>query len=55
MFLPGKAEIARVAQALESRSAGRWEIATLHGGTLTVASDPGAFTEFTVLLPFTQA
>ena len=30
VFLPGKAEIARAAQALEGR--GRWEIATLHGG-----------------------
>ena len=32
VFLPGKAEIARTAQALEGRSNGRWEIATLHGG-----------------------
>lgn len=30
VFLPGKAEIARAAQALEGL--GRWEIATLHGG-----------------------
>lgn len=30
VFLPGKAEIARAAKALEGR--GRWEIATLHGG-----------------------
>jgi len=32
VFLPGKAEIARAAQALEAQSRGRWEIATLHGG-----------------------
>ena len=32
VFLPGKAEIARAAQALEAASAGRWEVATLHGG-----------------------
>lgn len=32
VFLPGKAEIARAAQALEGPSRGRWDIATLHGG-----------------------
>lgn len=31
VFLPGKAEIARVAQTLAARSRGRWDIATLHG------------------------
>lgn len=29
-------------------------IATLHGGTLSVASEPNVYTEFTVLLPFAQ-
>lgn len=32
VFLPGKAEIARAAQALEGLGGGRYEIATLHGG-----------------------
>ena len=32
VFLPGKAEIARAAQAVQSRGAGRWDVATLHGG-----------------------
>ncbi|MBT9560631.1 MAG: ATP-dependent RNA helicase [Myxococcales bacterium] len=31
VFLPGKAEIARVAQALEAKSRGRWDVKSLHG------------------------
>ncbi|PKN57080.1 MAG: hypothetical protein CVU56_12885 [Deltaproteobacteria bacterium HGW-Deltaproteobacteria-14] len=31
VFLPGKAEIARLAQALDARGGGRWDVATLHG------------------------
>lgn len=32
VFLPGKAEIARAAQALAAIGGGRWEVTTLHGG-----------------------
>ena len=32
VFLPGKAEIARAAQALDGRGGGRWDVFTLHGG-----------------------
>ena len=32
VFLPGKAEIARAAQAVQAGAGGRWDVATLHGG-----------------------
>jgi len=32
VFLPGKGEIARVGQALQTRGGGRWDVASLHGG-----------------------